>query len=439
MAAPDAEELRSRSQLSVVRMAFEPISVFSHRIDPEGVAALLRSSAADVEVYGPDDDWTKIVVVFGKRRLFREARVLTLGHNAEYYNGPGWSKQVAGMQNYFSNFPDCSAKAEVMRIIRTFRFSLSVPQHDLDIDSSDDRLALVHAVCRHLDAAIFTPSSLRDAAGRVIIDAGGYSDPSAVLPSPPATTDARGTTADPPDDDEGDEYEPQPPLANQVARRSLVLTAVSARATLELDAQQIEDADTHGQRIATWIEEVGVSDELEPDEWKVLQRPVGTLDERSLLDSMWRVEGLAVLAWALGLHPLPRYDELVVPPKLYESIGLFDAEAGTQLLAMADLRSPKQLRSMQEHLLAFHWRMRDFSLRPQAMDFVQFSRDCWFGGFDIKQFRVIDGDLAIGESAISRAPKEAIQRARSIAMERHKAINWLMGYSRVYSETDTST
>jgi len=73
------------------------------------------------------------------------------------------------------------------------------------------------------------------------------------------------------------------------------------------------------------------------------------------------------------------------------------------------------------------------------MDFVEFSRNCWFGSFDIQQFRVIDGDLAIGQSAIIDASEEVFQRVLSTAMERHKAINWLMGDSDIYSETDTST
>jgi hypothetical protein len=37
-------------------MAFEPINIFSHRIDPRGVAELLRAAATDVKVSGPDDD-----------------------------------------------------------------------------------------------------------------------------------------------------------------------------------------------------------------------------------------------------------------------------------------------------------------------------------------------------------------------------------------------
>jgi len=420
-------------------MAFEPINIFSHRIDPRGVAELLRAAATDVKVSGPDDDWQEIVIVFAKKGLFRKARVLTLGHNSDYYSGLDWSKQVAGLQGYFTTFPDCRAKADVMWIIRSFRFALAVPQDDLDIDGTDERLALVYAVCRHLDGAIFTPSSLRDASGRILIDAKGYSDPDAVLPNLPPTADHPQATSDVAEDEDGRDDDLDPPSAERVARRALALTAVGARATLEMDAQQIDDADVHRQRIVMWIKEVGVSDELEPDEWKVLQRPVGTLDQRAFFDSMWRVEGLAVLAWALRLHPLPPYDELIVPPTLYESIGLFDSDAGKQLLAAPNLRSPEELASMQEHLLAFHWRVRDFSVRPQAMNFVEFSRNCWFGSFDIERFRILDGDLAIGQSAISEAPEEAIQRAQSTAMERHLAINWLMGYCAVYSKTDTST
>jgi hypothetical protein len=201
--------------------------------------------------------------------------------------------------------------------------------------------------------------------------------------------------------------------------------------------------DPHGVaqrlRIASWIDDLGMADELEPDEAKVLQRPVGTLDERALINSMWRVEGLAVLAWALQLHPLPPYDELVVPPELYEAIGIFDVAAGQQVLRAPNLRPPEELDEMGAHLLALHWRMRDFSLRPTAMDFVEFSRNCWFGSFDTSGFRIVDNDLAIGDGALSDAPSEEVQRVQSTAMERHLAINWLRGYSQVYSETDTST
>ena len=79
------------------------------------------------------------------------------------------------------------------------------------------------------------------------------------------------------------------------------------------------------------------------------------------------------------------------------------------------------------------------TVTAMAIDFVDFSRNCWFGTFDIERFRVVDGDLAIGERSISDAPDDELQRVSSTAVERHLAINWLRGYSEIYSETDTST
>jgi hypothetical protein len=42
---------------------------------------------------------------------------------------------------------------------------------------------------------------------------------------------------------------------------------------------------------------------------------------------------------------------------------------------------------------------------------------------DISPFRLIDGDLALGECAINDAPEDVFRSALSAAMERHKAIN----------------
>lgn len=419
-------------------MSLEPINIFSCRVDPRGVAKLLRNCGREVRVKGPDDDWEEIVVTFTKGGLLRKARVLTFGHHAEYYEADNWPQQVMGMQGYFSNFPETPLKRDIMRVIGTFRFGLSVPQDDLDIWSKDDRLELLYAVCEHLDGVIFTPSALRDARGRILLGHDGGYDADATLPQMPkiVTADAEDQSRE--EDDEED-WEPNPPTPERIARRALALTAVAARATLELDAPELDQPDMHRERLLAWVEGLEIGDELEPNEWKVLQRPVGTLDERSFINSMWRVEGLAVLAWALQLHPLPPDDQLVVPPELYSNMGLFDVEAGRSLLASPNLRDAEELQTMQAHLLMLHWRMRDFSLRPEPCDFVAMSRQCWFGTFDISKFRIINGDLAIGDAPISEAPEEAVQTVSSLAMERHLAINWIAGYSEVYSETDIST
>ena len=171
----------------------------------------------------------------------------------------------------------------------------------------------------------------------------------------------------------------------------------------------------------------------------MLQRGPGTLDRQATINSTWRLEGLGVLAWALGRFDLPPYDELVNPPALLRSLNFLDVTLAQNLLETATLRERQELDEFNRQMLAFHWRVRDFTLRPQPMDFIKFGREAWFGPFDISPFRLSEGDLALGEFSISKAPPDIFGRAQSAAMERHLAINWLTRGGDVYSETDTST
>ena len=420
-------------------MDFEPINIYSHRIAPAAVVEVLRRHYSDVNVTGPDDAWTKLTAVIHPGGFFRRPKLLHLTHKEEYYDGEDWPRQRMGLQNFVCSWNNADEQPDLPRLIRSFRFCLAVPTAGLDPYGKDPRIEALLQICRELDGILFTPSCLRDSAGRTLIDASGQIDPQACLPRLPPVEDHPDAEADFDHDDEDDE-EPEPPTPERVARRLLALTAVAARATVELDhSQGVEDLEDIPARIAEWVNELGISDELEPQEWKVIQRPVGGLEQSDFINAMWRVEGAAVLAYALKLHDLPAYDELIVPPELYDSVGLLNVELGAELLAHPDLCDEDELQGLQEHLLALHWRVRDFSLRPEAMDFVAFSRDCWFGSFDLTNFRVLNGDLAIGDVPIAEAEPEDVSRVNSIAMERHLAINWLHGYSRIYSETDTST
>lgn len=141
---------------------------------------------------------------------------------------------------------------------------------------------------------------------------------------------------------------------------------------------------------------------------------------------------------ALKRFDMPSHDELVNPQALIRSLGFQDAVLARELLAAPILRPADELEVMRKQLLGLHWRLRNFSLRPEAMDFLAFSKNCWFGHFDISPFRLIDNDLAVGDFPISDAPEDLVQRSSSCAMERHQAINWLTE-GGIYSETDTST
>jgi hypothetical protein len=175
-------------------MAVEPIALFARLVDPAGVARRLRELVPGVEIDGPDDRWRHAVVAFpvGKKR-----RSLILTHEPSYYAEPNWSSQMTGMRGYFSGFPDTRRKPRVIKLVSNLRFALGAlfnPDYDPE---GDPRLDVLFAVAEHLDGVLFTPTSLRDAHGRILFGAGGEDeeDPNAAWPrdiGEPSRSESRG-------------------------------------------------------------------------------------------------------------------------------------------------------------------------------------------------------------------------------------------------------
>jgi hypothetical protein len=347
------------------------------------------------------------------------------------------------MQGYFGQFPENENSARVVLLIESFRFAISMfpaPVPELDIDSNDSRLSYVFAVAKHLDAAIFTPSAMRDAAGRVLWGA-VEADPRAVMPAIYREQSVKLRSDDRPTKDE-DTTEPEevpPPSPERVARRALALAAVSGRGLLEKENASEPGVEETRLRLLAWIEAIGIGDELEPDEWKVLQRPLGAISSQDATNACWRLEGLGILAWALNRFDSVSHDQQVIASDLLTSVGILDAEASLELMANPNLRSHEEIAIRREQIFALHWRLRNWRLNGQRLDFREVSRTAWFGPLDISGLQLLESDLAIGKLPIFRASDDAVRFASSAALERHLAINWLAGSSEVYSETDVST
>jgi len=413
-------------------VAAEPINIFSQKQDLSGIAALLRKVVPGVRIAGPDDAWEKITIE-GTKSWLRKPPTLVFKNGPEYYKGPDWPRQVAGMQDYFSRFPDVARKPDVLRLIGAFRFALATEfEPGLNLQSNDPRLKILYVVTRHLDGVLFTPSGLWDSAGRALLCADGRSDPDAVMPfmAPVAPGDNPEHRVD---------QEPTPPDAVRVAKRALCLAAVSGRGFLEVEEMPLEQAEGNRKRIMTWIGDLALETELEPTELSFLTQPVGALEQQNTVDAGWRLEAVGVLGWALGRFELPVYDQLVDAGILFPALGFLDVNKATTLLASPKLRPLADLRGLQEQYFALHWSLREFSLRKQTMDFRSFARESWFGPLDVSPARFCEDDLAIGELPIARAPEAAFRTTLSIANERHLAINWLVDGGEVYSATDTST
>src|SRR5205085_8399205 len=134
--------------------------------------------------------------------------------------------------------------------------------------------------------------------------------------------------------------------AARVARRSLVLSALACRGFIDHGAGN-PDAESLRERILGWISALRVWSEVEACEAPVLRAPLGTLNRKDVLRYSWCVEGVAVLAWALGRFDLPAHDELVDQYAVTDALW-FLSEDARDILNEATLRSHTELDAYRE-------------------------------------------------------------------------------------------
>lgn len=189
-----------------------------------------------------------------------------------------------------------------------------------------------------------------------------------------------------------------------------------------------------------WLETVELDDEIEALERKVLVTPHGELPQQITINACWRMEGLEVLAWALGRSELPALDETSDAMQRIKYAGvLAKPERVAIIFDEAELREAEQIEAQASQQLALHWRLRSFSLKPEAMNFREYAASVDWATFNLEGLPMIDNDLAIGGRPIVDCDKALFSRAMSLAQERHIATNWLIGWDAIYSEVTADT
>ena len=216
-----------------------------------------------------------------------------------------------------------------------------------------------------------------------------------------------------------------------------MLASVVCRGFLEQASKEAWAVDFRNTMLV-WLPRAGLTDELEPWELSVLKCPLGKLGDRDRSDSTGNSEGMAVLSWSLGKTDLPRHDAAVDPKVVANGLGLMADDAAARI-SSATLRPRKEVEAMSKRLFAAHWRLRDFSLNRTETDFKAVGKNPWMGMKGISQLPLIDGDLEINGKPLSKTEEPEWRNCQGIAMERHRAVNWLLGFDPVYSKVDTST
>jgi hypothetical protein len=228
------------------------------------------------------------------------------------------------------------------------------------------------------------------------------------------------------------------PQAGDVLRRALALSSVAARAGLEARAGEPEAIAQH-RRLLDWLRGTRLDAALEPAEAVLVETPLGQLPAPAATDASWRAEGVYVMAWALDRHPPLPHDRLVDPNEVAWPLGFLDDDAVPVVDGSAELRGDREIDTFLARQLAVHWRLREYALRPGPMDFAAVVASGGWARLDIDEGALVAGDLAIDGSPIDRADAARIERCTSIAIERHRAANWLAGADPVYSRVENIT
>jgi hypothetical protein len=236
------------------------------------------------------------------------------------------------------------------------------------------------------------------------------------------------------------EVEPprNPPVAGAVARRAQILSAVTCRGHVEHNLGDPASEALYA-RIVAWLDTCNLMEFLEPEERTVLLAPMGSLTSEQQLASIWKVEGAAVLAWALGKYPLPPHDVKVEPFKVAETLGFLWDEAA-QYVRYAQLRGRTELKAYRELVHAIHGRLREAEQRPQRDDFGGSIQSAWLRALGLSRASPLtEGDLAIDGQPLKRVDPSLRRTVEEINHERHRAAIWLVGQQEGYWSLSVDT
>lgn len=178
-----------------------------------------------------------------------------------------------------------------------------------------------------------------------------------------------------------------------------------------------------------------------------------TMSLQQHLDGMWRLEAAQILMWALRLlaeMPAPDTQSDIDLPNL-EMLN-----RPTSFLSSAVLRTQSEISRARNLAELWHWRSRTEELIREGSPLLpdeQMTRDGLRSYQDIVRMAanaahesgdirfVIGDDFGVKGKPYGQLSPEEWSEVRSITIERHRALNWLCGYSpnNEWDQTPTDT
>lgn len=210
--------------------------------------------------------------------------------------------------------------------------------------------------------------------------------------------------------------------------------------------------DRAGQNVAS-LKQMELWKYVSPKEQSFLQTYGSNMDEYAHLSASWRVEAAGMLMWALKvLNDWPRIDE-ELNPELLKKVEVEKLARPSKLLK---LRNKEDIDARRNLIELWHWRVRTRQLIEQGRpftpdenvkkagfnsfdDIVRFSAKAAYEKGDLPE--IMDEDFVFIGKPFRDLNQEEYQKATSIIMERHFALNWLCGFApgNRWDETPTDT
>src|SRR6185437_3367175 len=251
------------------------------------------------------------------------------------------------------------------------------------------------------------------------------------------------------------------PNAASALRRAIILKCIFAKSlatppveyvqrlksqwTPEESTRFTEDAAQMFMETINHLKASGLWRDVEKDERRFLQAGIDQMSAQQRIDAAWLAESIACLLWAIEIMPeLPRYDQEVS----HELVNALPATPIKGLMKQAHLRPKEQIEKQREIAELWHWRARTRRLQEEGRPLPLPN------GYTIEQVIELaalkgaeSGDLphplASDFPAMGKPYRdislEEFATMTSIAQERHKALNWLCGYSPSGRWADTPT
>lgn len=256
------------------------------------------------------------------------------------------------------------------------------------------------------------------------------------------------------------------PSARDVADRLVALKAcivyalgappremvAALRAKADKSERQKMDDKADEARDAFWtpIYDTPVFDILTDAERAISEATLVTLTEAQQIDASWWIEGAAMLGWAVFiLDELPPFDVQISPELLTAIPNPTDLE---RFRGQVKMRTAEEIDAARSAAELWHWRSRTRELQqagftlPEELkkpnigtldDVVRLTAAHAFEEGTIRE--AIDGDFPARGKAYRALDENEAAEVRSIAAERHRALNWLAGRAPENRWDDTPT